>query len=66
MRIAACIIRAVAAKEIGACRNSGIRDGVGEVAVVAGVAVAMEKVLANGNLFRIVGEFTRQATRTVP
>ncbi len=64
MGIAACIIGAVAAQEVNACRHTVDRHDVAEVAVFAGGAVAFEESWADGDFVGVVGEATRSAERT--
>jgi hypothetical protein len=65
VRIAACIIRAVAAKEMKACRNTLDGDVVTEITVVASVALVLEEGRTDGNFFGIVCEVTVLAEWTV-
>ena len=63
VRIAACIIRAVAAKEMKARGHALVGDGVTEVAEVTGRTLVLEEGLADGDLFWIVGEVARLTVR---
>lgn len=64
MGIAACIIGAVAAQKVNACRHTVDRHDVTHVAVFAGGAIALEEGLADGDFVGVVGEATRSAERT--
>jgi hypothetical protein len=65
MRIAACIIRAVAAKEMSARWSVGIRGCVAEVAVISSRARGFEEFRADADFVGIVGETTHRAAGTV-
>ena len=54
MRIAACIIRAVAAKEMSARRGVGVRGCVAEVAILAFGAFRSQELHADGDFVRIM------------
>lgn len=64
MGIAACTVRAVAAKEMGASWHAVVAGLVGEVAVASSLAGAgVQEVLADGDFRGIVGESAVRAKR---
>ena len=65
MRISACIIRAVAAKEMSARWGVGIRGRVAEVAFISSRARGLEEFRAHADFVGIVGETTHRAAGTV-
>lgn len=66
MGIAACTVRAVAAKEMGACGHAVVSQIVRKIAIATGCARAVAKeVFANRNLGRIVGESASRSKGTI-
>lgn len=65
VRIAAYIVRAVAAKEMGARGGVRVRGRMAEVAIVAFRASGLEKHWAHSDFVRVVGEVAHGATRAV-
>lgn len=64
MRVSACIVRAVATKEILACRNAMVSHVVGQVAIPSSWAGAgFEVVAADGNLIWVVCEVALRTER---